>query len=102
MIEHIKAKQQETVAYYFFSSDLERRRDPMIAVWSWIYHLAFMNASVLDIVNKKWGSGVEAVIIKLFREGIRRVPNCTLVVDGLDECEPSSSCLSVTEYFLRD
>ncbi|EHK20671.1 uncharacterized protein TRIVIDRAFT_153972, partial [Trichoderma virens Gv29-8] len=101
VIEHIKIEQQEPVAYYFFSSDLESHKDPIVAMRSWIYHIALASDSVIDIVNKKWSHGVAAsqrVIIELFREAIKLVSNYTLVVDGLDECAPGGSCLSMSEF----
>lgn len=92
---------EEAIAYYFFSPDLENHRDPMIAMRSWLYHMALMNASVLDVVNKKRKQDArasQAIITGLFREAIKMVPTCTLVVNGLDECEPGRFCLSVTDF----
>lgn len=100
IIGFIKDEKKEAVAYYF-SPDLESHRDPMIAMRSWLYHLALMNASVLDVVNikrKQDARASQAVIIRLFREAIKMIPNCTLVVNGLDECEPGRFCLSVTDF----
>lgn len=62
--------------------------------------MAEKDKSVANIVNKTRESGPasQTVIIKLFRLAIKMVSNCTLVIDGLDECAPDSSCLSVTEF----
>lgn len=101
IIEHIKNKQQEPVAYYFFSSGLENHRGPIVAMRSWIHHITLVNKSVRDVVRRKWRQGVmasQAVIIQLFREAIKLAPKCTLVVDGLDECTPEGSCLSVADF----
>lgn len=100
IIGFIKDEKKEAVAYYF-SPDLESHRDPMIAMRSWLYHMALMNVSVLDVVNKKRKQNArasQAVIMGLFREAIKMVLNCTLVVNGLDECEPGSFCLSVADF----
>ncbi|KAL6826530.1 ankyrin repeat-containing domain protein [Trichoderma camerunense] len=68
---------------------------------SWIHHITLVNKSVRDVVRRKWGQGVaasQAVIIQLFREAIKLAPKCTLVIDGLDECTPEESCLSVADF----
>lgn len=101
IIQHIKAKSEEVVAHYFFSSDLESHKDPMVAMQSWIYHIAEKNESVASIVNKirlRGGPASRTVITELFRKAIKMVPNCTLVIDGLDECDPGKSCISVIDF----
>jgi serine/threonine-protein phosphatase 6 regulatory ankyrin repeat subunit B len=58
------------------------------------------NNLVAEIVNKtrESESASQTVIIGLFRQVVRMIPNCTLVIDGLDECVPDSSCLSVADF----
>lgn len=103
IIEHIKDEKKEAIAYYFFSPDPENHIDPMVAIRSWIYQMALLNASVLDAVSTKRKQDVrarasQAVILELLQTAIKIIPKCTLVVDGLDEGEPSNFCLSVAEF----
>lgn len=99
IIEHI-TRPQVVVAHHFFSSDIENHRDPMVAMQSWIYHIALKDKLVATTVNKAWRNEPpsQAVIIELFQEVIKTVSNCTLVVDGLNECVSESSCQSVTKF----
>ncbi|PTB77034.1 hypothetical protein M440DRAFT_1355392, partial [Trichoderma longibrachiatum ATCC 18648] len=100
LIQYLKTKHQEPVGY-FFSSDLESHKDPVAAMRSWIYHITQAEDSVLDAVHRKWGHGLSAsqdVVIELFREAMKSVSNCTLVVDGLDECSPGENRLSLNEF----
>ncbi|KAL7919928.1 hypothetical protein ACQKWADRAFT_329278 [Trichoderma austrokoningii] len=100
IIEYIKTMQQEIVAFHFFSPDDEHRKDPMAAMRSWIYHMALQNKSVASIINRTREStpASQTLIIELFRQAIKMESNCTLVIDGLDDCFPDSSRLSVTEF----
>lgn len=100
-IQHINTGPRDTAAYYFSSSGLESHKDPLVAMWPWIYHVISINASVTGIFSQKLECDVAAsqvVAIELFRQVVSMISNCTFVVDGLDKYVLNSSWSSVAEF----
>lgn len=90
LIRYLRSILKTPVAYYFFSSDFESRKDPFAAVRSWLVHLS-SDPAVFDFLRDKWESSEGTIaftadIVTSFKEAVRMFPDCTLVIDGLDEC----------------
>ncbi|KAH7144327.1 ankyrin-1, partial [Dactylonectria estremocensis] len=91
VVEHLLTAPKSPVAYFFLSSSFESRSDPYSAMRSWIAQLISFNRTAFDLARGKWLTQDEQVatrttVIALFQDIIHHVPDCTLVLDGLDEC----------------
>lgn len=80
------------VSWFFSSEDLESRRDPFVAVRSWLIQL-LPEATLFDLLRSRWECSHSPValtddIIGAFQDVIQTISECTIVIDGLDECEP--------------
>lgn len=91
LVQYLSATLTSPVAYYFISSKSENRADPLGVIRSPISQLmpsdqdAFESAcSMWDMKASQTASRTD--IAELFRTIVERLPNCTFVVDGLDEC----------------
>ncbi|OAQ98243.1 hypothetical protein LLEC1_05236 [Akanthomyces lecanii] len=95
LLQRIKIKLRTPVAYYFFSSeDLESRRDPFVAVRSWLVQL-LPEATVFDLLRSRFESSHSRLaltgdVVGAFEEVMQTLSECTFVIDGLDECESGS------------
>lgn len=90
VVEYLQCTLDVKPAHFFFSSDFESRRDPFIAVRSWLIQL-LSDPAVFQIAWKEWDAYDSQVatrtdIVRIFRKTVAAVPGCTLILDGLDEC----------------
>ncbi|KAH8656462.1 prion-inhibition and propagation-domain-containing protein [Ilyonectria robusta] len=91
VVEHLSSTLKTPVAHFFFSSDLESREDPVVAVRSWISQVVSQRDGAFEHVRQKWEADSDPVatranVVMLFTQLLRVVPGCTFIVDGLDEC----------------
>lgn len=96
VVQHLKAQAQFILASYFFSADLKERADPFIVIRSWISQVISQSQDAFDLAYEKFeihgGQPTSSSeVMELFQEMVQRVPNCTFVVDGLDECSSKGS-----------
>lgn len=90
VIDHVSSNSKDPVAHFFFSSDFESRRDPFIAIRSWLSQL-LRHPVVFSLARERLATqqGQRATrgdTLKLLRELVIKIPRCTFVLDGLDEC----------------
>ncbi|KAH7123413.1 hypothetical protein B0J13DRAFT_599129 [Dactylonectria estremocensis] len=91
VVEHLSSTLKTPVAHFFFSSDLESREDPVVAVRSWISQVVLQHEGAFEHVRQKREADSDEVAtranaVMLFTQLLHVVPGCTFVVDGLDEC----------------
>lgn len=89
IVDHLSSDLEETVAYFFFSNDLERE-DPFVAVRNWISQMMSLPAA-FTIAREIWGIQVRPMasrddLMAILGQIVIDVPKLTFVVDGLDEC----------------
>lgn len=78
------------VAHFFFSSDFESRRDPFIAMRSWVSQM-MSNHTAFGLIRQRASANqgqnsTRADIVRLMRDIVETIPHCTFIIDGLDEC----------------
>lgn len=104
VVEYLSSALQTPVAHFFFSSDLESRKDPFMAMRSWMSQVVSQHEGAFEHVRQRWEADLDhpasrANAVKLFTEILCVVPGCTFVVDGLDECtDLDDSNMSVTTF----
>ncbi|KAH8742918.1 prion-inhibition and propagation-domain-containing protein, partial [Diaporthe sp. PMI_573] len=104
VVEHLSSTLERPVAHFFFSSDLESREDPFVAVRSWISQVVSQHEGAFEHVRQRWEADSDPVAtranaVMLFTQLLHVVPGCTFVVDGLDECTYlDNSNTSVTRF----
>ncbi|KAH8670344.1 ankyrin-1 [Tricladium varicosporioides] len=91
VVQYLSSILESPLAYYFCSSDSETRRDPSNIVRSWVSQVISCNRDAFELACVKWEAkggrnASQTDIIDLFKTIIQCIPNCTFVVDGLDEC----------------
>ncbi len=96
VIEHLLTTSNAHLAYFFFSSELEKRDEPFVVMRSWISQIISQNQQALDLVLEKRGNANGRVashtdIEEIFQKIIHTIPNCVFMVDGLDECGGTGS-----------
>lgn len=105
LVKHLLVTDDGPVAHFFYSPGFSRRDDPYVVVRSWLTQLMSGYPAITDLVHERRDERQVAdrsMVISLLREILGLVPNCTLVVDGLDECLAlQESHLSITN-FVRD
>ncbi|KAJ5646323.1 hypothetical protein N7490_002695 [Penicillium lividum] len=89
IVEHMTLISKAPVAHFFFSSDFESRRDPFIAMRSWISQM-MSNKTAFGLIRQKASENqgqksTRVDIVQLLREIVAAIPHCTFIVDGLDE-----------------
>ena len=99
LIEHLEARLDETVAHFFLSTRYTSKDDPFAALRSWIAQLMSSRDIAYDVVRQKWldqdnDVATKSEIVVLLQEVVRAIPECTLVLDGLDECTWTSEDLA--------
>jgi predicted ATPase len=105
IVEHLLETSGFPLAYYFFSSDLQGRGDPLIAVKSWISQLVTRDRKAFQIASAKWEDvnrrmATQNDIVDILRSIVQETANCTFILDGLDECTWTSlECSSPIELF---
>ncbi|KAJ5929153.1 hypothetical protein N7454_007001, partial [Penicillium verhagenii] len=90
VISHLTLELQTPVVYFFFSSDLESRRDPFLVIKSWLCQFLAQPAA-FEVIRERWlaQQGQRATrpdSLYLLREITKLIPGCSLIIDGLDEC----------------
>ncbi|KAH6676757.1 hypothetical protein B0J14DRAFT_360351 [Halenospora varia] len=91
VVQYLSSTLQSPLAYYFCSSDSESRRDPLAIIRSWISQVISCNQDAFELACGRWetkagGNASQTDIVDLFKTIVQHTPNCTFVVDGLDEC----------------
>ncbi|KAK7402477.1 hypothetical protein QQX98_011778 [Neonectria punicea] len=61
VVEHLSSALEAPVAHFFFSSDLESREDPFVAVRSWISQVASQHKGAFEYVRQKWEADSDPV-----------------------------------------
>jgi ankyrin repeat protein len=90
LIEHLSSELVLPPAHFFFSSDFDSRKDPFIAMRTWLSQMLYLPAA-LEIIRKgrksHYGQEIpRADLIKLLGDVANAIPGCTFIMDGLDEC----------------
>jgi archaellum biogenesis ATPase FlaH len=91
VVQYLSTTLESPLAYYFCSSESESRRHPSSIMRSWISQVISSNRDAFELACGKWEAkdghnASQTDIVELFKEVIQNIPNCTFVVDGLDEC----------------
>lgn len=100
IVELLKAQGQSALAV-FFSSDLEDRSTPFIIARHWVAQLTSQSPEAFSLVYEKFELHTtpfasSGEVMDLLKEVVHTIPQCTLVVDGLDEYS-STGPWSVTQ-----
>ncbi|EXL60700.1 hypothetical protein FOCG_03523 [Fusarium oxysporum f. sp. radicis-lycopersici 26381] len=98
------------VAHFFFTSDLESRKDPYLALRSWISQIVSRHDKAFELVRQRWELNLEpattratrADISAIFTQLLHTIPGCTFVADGLDECNYLDNSSALVKKFLHD
>ncbi|RDW85385.1 hypothetical protein BP5796_03710 [Coleophoma crateriformis] len=90
VIRYLSAVLEAPLAYHFCSSGSETR-DPLTIVRSWISQVISCNRDAFELACdtydiKDGHTASQTEIIELFQSIVHDIPDCTFVVDGLDEC----------------
>ncbi|KAI3580740.1 prion-inhibition and propagation-domain-containing protein, partial [Fusarium oxysporum f. sp. albedinis] len=106
IVDHLVPTLTTPVAHFFFSSELENREDPFLAIRSWISQIASQHEPAYKHVRRVWEQDLDFVstrltAISLFAQLLHIVPNCTLIADGLDECTHLDDSNASVAKFLR-
>ncbi|KAM0417191.1 hypothetical protein ACHAPT_012828 [Fusarium lateritium] len=107
IVQHLQSTLQTPVAHFFFSFELENREDPFIAIRSWISQVVSQNEQAFEHAHQIWEHESDLVAsnmksITLFTQLLGVVPNCTFIVDGLDECTHLDDGKASVANFLRN
>ncbi|KGO77047.1 NACHT nucleoside triphosphatase [Penicillium italicum] len=90
VIDHLSSNSNDPVAHFFFSSDFESRRNPFIAIRSWLSQMIrnpdFFSLARERLTMQQGQRATRGDTLKLLREFVTKIPRCTFVLDGLDEC----------------
>ncbi|KAJ3484982.1 hypothetical protein NLG97_g6919 [Lecanicillium saksenae] len=103
LVQHMRSVFNSPLAYYFLSSDFESRSDPFVAVRSWLVQLSSEEIA-FDLLRARWESSrnqaaLTGDVIEAFKELVQALPECTLVIDGLDECTSDGNSHGKDSYF---
>jgi ankyrin repeat protein len=98
------------VAHFFFTSDLESRKDPYVALRAWISQIVSRNETAFELVRQRRELNLEPAatratrvdVITIFTQLLHAIPGCTLVADGLDECTYLDNSSTSVKKFLHD
>ena len=89
VIEDLRG-QQKQVAFYFYSSQMESKRYPLIAIRSMIWQIISDDVKLLKEVQDKFldaaSTASSSQIWNIFQFVIQSVNDVYLIFDGLDEC----------------
>ncbi|KAI6756914.1 hypothetical protein HG530_011512 [Fusarium avenaceum] len=91
LVQEIERTTATPMAYFFLSTKFEGRENPFLAMRSWLTSLVLKSQVAFEIVNKSRLSQYEqkapqSTIVRLFGEVTMAIPECTFILDGLDEC----------------
>ncbi|KLP05969.1 Uncharacterized protein LW94_10021 [Fusarium fujikuroi] len=98
------------VAHFFFTSDLESRKDPYLALRSWISQIVSRHDNAFELVRQRRELNLESTatkatrtdVITVFTQLLHTIPGCTFVADGLDECTYLDNSSTSVKKFLHD
>ncbi len=91
IVDLLKYASRMPVAHYFFSSDLESRNDPWLAIRSWITQIIAQDEDAYAYVGRTMKAessklATRVTIVALFEKLVQMLPGCVFVLDGIDEC----------------
>lgn len=91
LIEEVEKTTERPTAHFFLSSKFEGRDDPFSAIRSWLTTVISKNPVALDIIRNHHIPEYEQVasqttVLQLFHDIVMKLPGCTFILDGLDEC----------------
>jgi ankyrin repeat protein len=91
VVQYLSNTLESPLAYYFCSSESEIRRDPLTIMRSWISQVISYNQDAFELACGRWEAkdgrnASQTEMIDLLKTIVQHIPNCTFVVDGLDEC----------------
>ncbi|KAF4994254.1 hypothetical protein FDECE_13193 [Fusarium decemcellulare] len=106
VIQHLSSRLKAPIAHFFFSSELENRDNPFLAIRSWTSHIVCNHQLAFEHARETWVLDSDAIstrmtVISLFKQLIDIVPNCTFIADGLDECTNLDNTKNSVSSFLR-
>ncbi|KAM6517781.1 hypothetical protein FSOLCH5_006549 [Fusarium solani] len=107
VVEHLSSILDAPVAHFFFTSDLQSREDPYLALRSWISQIVSRHEDAFEHVRQRWESDPDPVatrttILTLFTQLLHVIPGCTFVADGVDECAHLDNSSTSVAKFLHD
>ncbi|CAJ0544352.1 Ff.00g035730.m01.CDS01, partial [Fusarium sp. VM40] len=107
LVDEVEETTERPMAHFFLSSKFEGRDDPFSAIRSWLTTMISKNSIALDTIRRHHIPDYEQVashitILRLFQDIVIKLPGCTFILDGLDECTGTNGTdsKSVT-YFLE-
>ncbi|KPM35923.1 hypothetical protein AK830_g10649 [Neonectria ditissima] len=91
MVEHMTKTLQTPVAHFFFSPDSDSRENLSVVLRSWLSQVASQHEGAFECLLRRYEDDANPIatphtIVSLFEQVVRIVPECTFVVDSLDEC----------------
>ncbi|KAF4470584.1 Ankyrin repeat domain-containing 52 [Fusarium albosuccineum] len=91
IVQHLSSTLGKPVVSFFFTADPENRTNAYFAMRSWVAQLMSQDQTVFDLVSNKFKAqgGRRVDIEQLLRDALTAVPECTLVLDGLNEVRVS-------------
>jgi ankyrin repeat protein len=106
IIESLLKTKESPLIHFFCSSDVETQREPIAIIRSWILQIVDLNEAASDLVwenlsAKKTVSASSFDIWETFTTILSCVPDCTLIVDGLDECTQTENSGRTVEENVR-
>ena len=110
VVQNLSSTPDTPVAYFFFSSDLESRKDPYIALRTWVSQIVSRNETAFELVRQRRELNLEpastqatrADVITVFTQLLHAIPGCIFVADGLDECTYLNNSNTSVKKFLHD
>ena len=96
VVSHIRPRTSQPLAFFFCEHDDPKKNEPLGILRSWIRQLAQQRLDAFQKlkaarVGRENNPATESVLWNLFQDIVRNLPQCYLVVDGLDECLKSDS-----------
>ncbi|RFN47816.1 hypothetical protein FIE12Z_7944 [Fusarium flagelliforme] len=91
IVEEVETTSIGPVASFFLSSKFEGRDNPFSVIRSWLMTLMMRSKAAFDIVRTSRVSqheqkATQAQTLALFGTLLTEISDCTLILDGLDEC----------------
>ncbi|KAH7163707.1 hypothetical protein DER46DRAFT_604910 [Fusarium sp. MPI-SDFR-AT-0072] len=110
VVQDLSRTPNTPVAHFFFTSDLESRKDPYLALRSWISQIVSRHDNAFELVRRRRELNLEPAatratrtdVITVFTQLLHAIPGCTFVADGLDECTYLDNSSISVKKFLHD
>ncbi|RYC78295.1 hypothetical protein BFJ63_vAg18831, partial [Fusarium oxysporum f. sp. narcissi] len=107
VVQDLSRTPNTPVAHFFFTSDHESRKDPYLALRSWISQIVSRHDKAFELVRQRQELNFEPVatradVITVFTQLLHAIPGCTFVADGLDECTYLDNSSTSVKKFLHD